>query len=513
MADAAPAETEASPADAVESAGRQPRPRIAYLSYSSGEFDARARRMARSAMAVGYEVTLYARWEPGLPSRELDHGLRIIRVPWEWRLAVPGLGWWARRRAIAGGYVDWGRRPGTDPRVGPGAAPAPAPTTGRAAPAAGHVAAGAADRGMPGLRGLRRRLPAIALRPVRAIRRFNEIVIKFPLRPLGWAAALQEVAEPADIWHGMWAGSLPALIRLRMQHGGRSVYDGRDVFMESRNLVRAPGFLRTVLLGRERQWAQQADAVLTVNDAYAEILSRSLQIVRPTVVMNCPARWTPPDPPPDLLREATGLPAATRVVLYQGQLISARGIEQAMEAILLVPDAVLVLLGYGTWFDRLTVQAARPPYLHRVFVLAAVPPDDLLAWTASADVLVMPIQPTTLNHRFTTPQKLFEGMAAGVPIVASDLPGMAELVRSVGAGELCDPTSPPSIAAAIQRILDLEPSERASLRARILEAAHERYNWETQVGALLDVYAALLPDRTVPAGGSTMRRPARVPSR
>ena len=54
----------------------------------------------------------------------------------------------------------------------------------------------------------------------------------------------------------------------------------------------------------------------------------------------------------------------------------------------------------------------------------------------------MAIQPTTLNHRYTTPQKLFESMAAGVPVVASDLPGMASIVRATGAGILCNPTSP-----------------------------------------------------------------------
>ena len=69
--------------------------------------------------------------------------------------------------------------------------------------------------------------------------------------------------------------------------------------------------------------------------------------------MNCPEVWTPPEPPPDLIRPATGLPAGTAIVLYQGQLMSERGIEQTMEAILEVPDAVLVLLGFGDWAQKL----------------------------------------------------------------------------------------------------------------------------------------------------------------
>ena len=92
--------------------------------------------------------------------------------------------------------------------------------------------------------------------------------------------------------------------------------------------------------------------------------------------------------------------------------------------------------------------------------MPAVPPDELLGWVAAADVVAMPIQPSTLNHRLTTPNKLFEAMAVGVPVVASDLPGMAPIVRETGCGVVCDPTDPAAIAAAIASILDA-PGGRA----------------------------------------------------
>jgi glycosyltransferase involved in cell wall biosynthesis len=168
-----------------------------------------------------------------------------------------------------------------------------------------------------------------------------------------------------------------------------------------------------------------------------------------------------------------------------------RGIEQAMDAILEVPDAVLVLMGYGGNRAEYAALADGPSYAGRVKLIEPVPPDELLPWTASADILVMAIQPTTLNHRLTTPQKLFEALAAGVPVVASDLPGMAPIVTEVGFGELCDPTSPPAIAAAIRSILDRSAAERSALQARGLAAAHDRYNWESQVVGLRGLYAGL----------------------
>ena len=104
------------------------------------------------------------------------------------------------------------------------------------------------------------------------------------MAPLGWADSLERVAEPADIWHGMWAGSLPALVRLRRRHGGRAIYDSRDVFMASQGWAGLPWPVRSFLRFLERRWAREADRVVTVNAAYARILSESLGVPTPVVV-------------------------------------------------------------------------------------------------------------------------------------------------------------------------------------------------------------------------------------
>jgi glycosyltransferase involved in cell wall biosynthesis len=447
------------------------RPRIAYLSFSTGEFDARTFRMARSAIEAGWDVTVYARWHRGLAAVEERDGYRVVRAPRDWRYIVPGLRRIARRRyrrAMARKPSSWGvasggTEDGTDGVV-------------------------SASRG-PGFAGAPR---SFRFRPLERWHWWPRIR-EFPLQPMGWAIALEDVVEPADVWHGMWAGSLPALARMRRRHGGRTIYDSRDIFMKSRKFARLGRPGRSILEWAERRWARGADRVLTVNDAYADLLQGLLRVPRPVVVMNCREIWTPPEPRPDLIRAALRLPAETAVVLYQGIFTMERGIEESMDAILQVPSATLVLMGFGVDEKKLADAVARPPYLERVRILPAVRPEALLEWSASADALVMAIQPTTLNHRYTTPQKLFESMAAGVPVVASDLPGMASIVRDTGAGLLCDPTSPESIAAAITSIVTAPPVEREAMRDRALRAAHETYNWEAQLGTLFGVYRALLP--------------------
>jgi glycosyltransferase involved in cell wall biosynthesis len=470
-----------------------PRPRrVAFLSYSTAEFDSRTLRMARSAVDAGYEVVIYALWRWGLPATEEQDGFRIVRVAHTWYQGLPGLGslgrWSAARRM---------RRALARMRArGVTAVAGASPTTARSAQP--DLAAPPAQ----GARGLRRAVATSSLGPlarrVRSMLRWRPTIrigrrlMLFPIKPMGWGDALEAVAEPADIWHGMWAGSLPGLARLRKRHGGRTIYDSRDIYLHARDYDRLNRAGKAFFRAIEGRWARAADAVLTVNDAYADILVETLGVDRPAVVMNCPARWTPPEPRPDHLRTAMSLPASTRVVLYQGNLLTDRGIEQSMDAILDVPEACLAVMGYGKWTPRYREAAEREPYRGHVFVLPAVPPADLLEWTASADVLVVAIQPTTLNHRLTTPQKLFEAMAAGVPVVASDMPGMAGIVRETGSGVLVDPTSPGAIAAGLRSVLDRDPAERRQMADRALAAAHDRYNWETQVETLLALYERLL---------------------
>jgi glycosyltransferase involved in cell wall biosynthesis len=449
--------------------------RIAYLSYSNAQFDSRSHRMARSPVASGDQVTIYARWEPGLPLTESIGGYRVVRVPLDLRLIIPGLRGGARRRIAA--------RVAAATRVTPTSAQPP--NDGSLRRRRGD-AIRERTRGTPVFPILHAGMELV-LAPIRWYRR----LLMFPIRPLAWAIALEEAVEPADIWHGMWAGSLPALGRLRRRHGGRTVYDSRDIYLHARMFDRVAAPWRRLYRWIERRWARSADAVITVNDAYADLLGDLLGVARPLVVMNCPERWIPPEPRPDLIRERLGLPASTAVVLYQGNLMTERGIEQSMDAILEVPEAALVLMGYGGNRPEYAALAARPPYAGRVHLIDPVPPDQLLPWTASADIMVMAIQPTTLNHRLTTPQKLFEALAAGVPVVASDLPGMATIVSATGAGELCDPTSPAAIALAIRSILARSPAERADLRGRALAAAHDTYNWESQLVVLRALYASL----------------------
>jgi glycosyltransferase involved in cell wall biosynthesis len=300
------------------------------------------------------------------------------------------------------------------------------------------------------------------------------------------------VAPPADLVHAMAYMGIPVGLALGRRDGAPVVYDARDIYTEARNIARLPGPARRLFGWVERRWARGASRVMTVNRPYAEVMAQRFGTGLPVIVMNSWPASAVQSEPTRRLRDALGLGDEERIVLYHGGLFPDRGIEQLIAALgRLGPEVHLVLLGYGVLEPELRRQAMDPALGGRLHVLPAVPPAELLDWVASADIAAMPIQPSTLNHRLTTPNKLFEAMAAGVAVVASNLPGMAAIVEETGCGVTCDPADPKAIAGAIRAILELPDDARLAMRERALAAARGPYAWETQVDVLLAEYSRL----------------------
>jgi glycosyltransferase involved in cell wall biosynthesis len=214
-------------------------------------------------------------------------------------------------------------------------------------------------------------------------------------------------------------------------------------------------------------------------------------------VHNCPERWSPPEERPARLRNAAGVPPGAPIVLYHGAFNPNRGMEQLAEAMLAagLETAHLVYLGYGGRRSVVDMLVADPRFGGRLHVVDAVPPGELLEMVAGADVDAIPLQHSTLNHWLSSPNKLFESLAAGVPVVVSDFPVMRGIVMDDPDGPLgavCEPSDPGSIASALRSILEQDRSAQQLLRERCRSAARDRWNWETESRRLLDLYADLV---------------------
>lgn len=445
--------------------------------------DSRVLREARTLAAAGHQVTVVALASGGVEEREERDGFAIVRLP-----APSGRPLWTVWLGR-----PWRLFPYVVTRIRAARLDAPR-SVGRAA-----LSALAALATLPwlGLRALGSGLARLASRgrPLpRGVRRWDDYLGWWLGSVAGWQRLAVAAAPPADVHHAHDFDALPAAAAAARRDRSRYVYDSHELFTDWRPNALQPWWLRLAIGLRERQLARGAAAVVTVNDEIARILTARFRIRPPAVLYNCPPRPTSDRVAP--LRETAGVPPEVPLAIYHGAFVPDRGLAE-IAAALREPglEALhVVFLGYGPLRDWLADLAGDPAFGGRLHLLDPVPPEDVPAWVAGADVAVMPIGPQTRNLVLSTPNKLFESLAAGVPVVASDFPGMRRIVLGDPLGPLgavCDPTDPASIARAIRSILALPPAERAALRSRCRQAALERWNWETEGAKLVALYERL----------------------
>ena len=175
-------------------------------------------------------------------------------------------------------------------------------------------------------------------------------------------------------------------------------------------------------------------------------------------------------------------------VLYAGQLYPWKGVDVLVEAMAAVPQARLVLLGGITGeadAERIRALVRARGLAERTEMPGTVPPGRVAEELRRAAVVAVPFLATAMTERHTSPLKAFEAMAAGRPIVASDLPSSREFLREGENALLVPPGSPEKLAAALRRVLD-----DRGLARRIAETAYAdaaAYSWDARARALLEL--------------------------
>ena len=137
----------------------------------------------------------------------------------------------------------------------------------------------------------------------------------------------------------------------------------------------------------------------------------------------------------------------------------------------------------------------------RHVVLPPVHPDDVRIWAASADASIIAVPANSLNQRLSTPNKFWESLAAGTPVViGQELEVMRAIVEADRLGAIADPNDPDDLARALRDVLEQPPADYAAMRDRCLAVTRDRYNWETAVEPYLALIARLARDGPGSAG-------------
>lgn len=298
------------------------------------------------------------------------------------------------------------------------------------------------------------------------------------------AAALKPVAYHCHDLNAILAG-----FRAKRIHHAPVIYDAHELWPH-RNRPDARRRKTWLLERADGYFCRRCDGVITVNDSIARHMERKYRLGKEIVVVRNIPSLAARDAPPE--HGVLGDMPRPRLV-YVGGIQTFRGLEQVIAAMPQIRGAVFAAIGPGTPEYRAGLEklAADTGVADRVRFVEWVPPSSVIPTVAQGDLGVCLFQASHLSYYWTLPNKFFEYLHAGIPVLASDFPETRRLVERYEVGALCDPGDPSSIAAAVNVLLS-RPEDLARMRDNALEAAQE-LNWEHERERLLGLYRRLVP--------------------
>ena len=306
-----------------------------------------------------------------------------------------------------------------------------------------------------------------------------------------WFLSRKAMFYRPDIVHAHDLPVLAAGVLAAREAGAQCVYDSHELYTEEE----LPPAAKRHLVKQERRCAPHVHWAITVNHFIRDELANRYPFRRVEVIENAIDRPSEFDAGHryDLLREETGLAKDQLIVLYQGWFAPGRNLENLVRAFRGVrKNAHLVMMGFGDYRADLEALVEDLELGKAVHFIDAKPQEKLLYYTASADVGVMPyVFRGSLNNLYSSPNKLYEYIAAGLPILANELPYYEEIVGRFGNGVVTPLDTPENIAAAMETILskDLNALRRCS------RAAYATLNWESEGRKLVAIYDKLSESR------------------
>ncbi|HEX9036786.1 MAG TPA: glycosyltransferase family 4 protein [Ktedonobacterales bacterium] len=303
-------------------------------------------------------------------------------------------------------------------------------------------------------------------------------------------SAVTVASIQADIYHAHDDTALPVCYVAAAARGAQLVFDAHELPLGQTNL-RGWRWLKALIRGALRLMTPRCAGIITVSQPIADEIQRQFSGPPPVVVRNIPP-YRPPDVASDVIKRALGLPNETRVALYQGAFQANRGLDILVSAArYLDAGHVIVLMGSGPMGAELERLAQLERAGARLRILPPVPYDVLLQWTASADLGLIAYRPSfSLNVRYCLPNKLFEYLMAGVPVVATPLDAVADVLRAYDVGLVAPSTDPESVGRAISAALR-DTLEWSRMRRNALAASKADLRWERERERLVSLYAAI----------------------
>ncbi|MCA0932815.1 glycosyltransferase [Lutimonas saemankumensis] len=245
------------------------------------------------------------------------------------------------------------------------------------------------------------------------------------------------------------------------------IYDSHELFTEVPELI-SRNHVRNFWMKLEEFIFPRLKNVITVNRKIAEFYSAKYGVPI-TVIRNVPI------PVLNLDHKTRSMSAKNNKIIYQGSLNLGRGIELMIDAMQFLPNYKLNIFGDGDISDHLRQRVFDLGLDEQISFAGRLNPKELKTHTKQSVVGLSLEEDLGLNYRYCLPNKVFDYIHGGIPIIVSDLPLLSDLVSSYKIGKVLKNRDPQELASTIVSVVKNKKSYLKNL-----EVAANNLNWNNE---------------------------------
>lgn len=179
------------------------------------------------------------------------------------------------------------------------------------------------------------------------------------------------------------------------------------------------------------------------------------------------------------------IPSDKKLLLYQGAINVGRGIEWLINAMPYLPDCLLLICGDGDLYPQMQNLTKEKGVEQQVIFTGRLPFEELNKYTSRANLGFLLLENRGLSYYYSLPNRLFDYMKYGVPVLASDFPEIARIVNTHHTGKLISHYEPQYLSSAIKEMLT-EWNGKNDYKER-LNSASKLFSWENEEKILLEI--------------------------
>jgi glycosyltransferase involved in cell wall biosynthesis len=269
----------------------------------------------------------------------------------------------------------------------------------------------------------------------------------------------------------------------KFKPGARLVYDSHEYFTEVPELVNRPKVQK--IWERIEHWIfPKLQTIYTVNESIAEMYHAKYK-KEVKVIRNVSPAWQNTG---HTSKSELGIPEDTFLIIMQGAGINVhRGAEEAVEAMKFIENATLLIVGDGDVVSRLKQYVIDYVLEKKVLFFSKRPYNEMMEFTSHADVGLTLDKPNNLNYKFSLPNKVFDYIHAGTPIISTKLIELERIITKHKVGLLIEDLTPENLAEKIN-FLKSNRELLNELKANCKIAAKTE-NWENESLKLAEIYS------------------------